>query len=60
MNILYGTNILPFMKLRHIGAYAGYLSERLTNLFLMFKFTKMKTYPVIITENKYNLKNNLI
>ena len=39
----------------------GYLGERLTNLFLMSKFTKMKTYPVIVTENKYNLKkNNLI
>jgi hypothetical protein len=35
----------------------GYLAERLTNVFLMSKFTKMKTYPVIITENKYNLKN---
>ncbi len=34
----------------------GYLGERLTNLFLMSKFTKMKTYPVIITENKYEIE----
>ena len=27
----------------------GYLAERLTNVFLMSKFKKMKTYPVILT-----------
>jgi len=37
-----------------------FLAEHLTNLFLLTHFKKMKTYPVIITENKYNLKNNLI
>ena len=31
----------------------GYLAERLTNVFLMNNFTKMKTYPIIITEDKY-------
>ena len=31
----------------------GYIAERCTNLFLMTHFKKMKTYPVIITENKY-------
>ena len=31
----------------------GYLAERLTNVFMIHKFTKMKTYPVIITEDKY-------
>ena len=34
----------------------GYLAERLTNVFLMSKFKKMKTYPVILTENKYKQK----
>ena len=34
----------------------GYLAERLTNIFLMNNFKKMKTYPVIITEDKYNNK----
>ena len=32
----------------------GYLGERLTNLFILTHFKKIKTYPVIITENKYN------
>ena len=31
----------------------GYLSERITNIFMMHKFKKMKTYPVIVTEDKY-------
>lgn len=33
--------------------YGGYLAERLTNLFLITHFTKMKTYPVLLTEVKY-------
>ena len=31
----------------------GYIAERLTNLFMMTKFKKIKTYPVIVTEDKY-------
>lgn len=31
----------------------GYIAERLTNVFLIKKFKKMKAYPVVITENKY-------
>ena len=38
----------------------GYLGERLTNLFYMIYFKTMKTCKVVITENKYNLKNNNI
>lgn len=34
----------------------GYIGERLTNLFMMHKFKKIKTYPVIVTEDKYNQK----
>jgi len=37
----------------------GYLAERISNLFFMGHFKKMKTYPVIITEKKYNQTNNL-
>jgi hypothetical protein len=33
----------------------GYIAERLTNLFMMHKFKKIKTYPVILTEDKYKL-----
>ena len=32
----------------------GYLGERLTNLFILTHFKKIKTYPVIVTEDKYN------
>lgn len=34
----------------------GYLAERLTNIFLMNNFKKMKIYDVTITETKYNKK----
>ena len=34
----------------------GYIAERLTNLFMMYNFNKIKTYPVIVTEDKYNQK----
>ena len=33
----------------------GYIGERCTNLFMMYKFKKIKTYPVIVTEDKYKL-----
>jgi hypothetical protein len=38
----------------------GYLAERLTNVFVMTHFKKIKTYPVIVTEDKYkqNKKDN--
>ena len=31
----------------------GYIAERLTNVFIISKYKKIKTYPVILTENKY-------
>ena len=31
----------------------GYLAERLTNLFIITHFKKMKAYPIKITEDKY-------
>ena len=34
----------------------GYLAERLTNVFIIKKFKRLKPYGVIITENKYSLK----
>ena len=36
----------------------GYISERCTNIFMMHKFKIMKTYPVIVTENKYITKED--
>jgi hypothetical protein len=38
----------------------GYLAERLTNVFMIKKFKRLKPYGVIITENKYGLKKNSI
>ena len=38
----------------------GYIGERLTNVFILKHFKKATMYPVNITENKYNLKNNTI
>jgi hypothetical protein len=35
----------------------GYLGERLTNVFIMENFKKLKTYPIIVTEDKYKLNN---
>ena len=34
----------------------GYLAERLTNLFILSKYKKIKTYPVVVTEDKYKIK----
>jgi len=34
----------------------GYLAERLTNVFIMTHFKKIKAYPVIVTEDKYTKK----
>lgn len=31
----------------------GYLAERLTNVYFLYKFKRIKTYNVIISENKY-------
>ena len=38
----------------------GYIAERITNIFMMHKFKKIKTYPVIVTEDKYRQKNSTI
>lgn len=36
----------------------GYISERLTNLFIMTHFKRLRTYPIIVTENKYTQKKD--
>jgi len=35
-----------------------FILERLTNIYILKNFSKIKTYDIILTENKYNLKNN--
>jgi len=37
-----------------------FVMERLTNIYIMKNFNNPKRYDVIITENKYGLKNNMI
>lgn len=37
-----------------------YVLERLTNIYILKNFKNIKTYNAVITENKYNLKNNNI
>jgi len=37
----------------------GYLAERLTNVFIINKFKKLKAYPVIVTEDKYKKDKNV-
>jgi hypothetical protein len=34
----------------------GYIAERLTNLFILTRYKKIKTYQVVVTENKYSIK----
>ena len=45
---LYPNNTIDYQY--RIG---GYLGERLTNVFIMTHFKKIKAYPVIVTEDKY-------
>lgn len=37
----------------------GYIAERCTNIFMMYKFKKIKTYPVIVTEDKYKNEKSI-
>jgi hypothetical protein len=56
----YLKNFYPNNTVEYQYRIGGYIAERLTNLFMMYKFKKIKTYPVIVTEDKYNLKNNTV
>lgn len=56
----YIKNFYPNNTVEYQYRIGGYIAERLTNLFMMHKFKKIKTYPVMVTENKYNLKNNTV
>lgn len=55
-----GNNVEKYLKkekpndtIEYQYRIGGYIAERLTNLFIMSHFKKLKIYPVIITENKY-------
>lgn len=58
-----GNNVEKYLKTNHPNntidyqyRIGGYIGERLTNLFILTRFKKLKTYPVIITEDKYTKK----
>ena len=52
---MYPNNTIAYQK-----RIIAFVFERFINIFMLKKFKKMKTYDVIVTENKYNLKNNTI
>lgn len=54
----YIKNLYPNNTVEYQYRIGGYIAERLTNLFIMHKFKKIKTYPVIVTENKYITKED--
>ena len=37
-----------------------YILERLVNIYILKNFNTLKAYDVIVTENKYNIENNVI
>ena len=49
-------NSMPSYQIRLIT----FLLERLTNMYILKNFKNVKAYDVVVTENKYNLKNNTI
>ena len=51
----YLKNFYPNNTIEYQYRIGGYIAERLTNIFLMKHFKKMKMYDVIITEDKYKL-----
>lgn len=49
----YLKNFSPNNTIDYQYRIGGYLGERLTNLFLMTKFKRLKTYKINVTEKKY-------
>lgn len=52
----YLKNFYPNNTIEYQYRIGGYLAERLTNLFVIAHFKKLKAYPIKITEKKY-MKN---
>lgn len=49
----YLKNFSPNNEVWYQYRIGGYLAERLTNVFLLKHFKKIKTYKMVITEQKY-------
>lgn len=56
----YLKRISPNNTIAYQKRIIAFVFERFINIFILKKFKKLKTYDVIITENKYNLKNNTV
>ena len=52
----YIKDIYPNNTVEYQYRIGGYLAERLTNLFILSKYKKIKTHPIIVTEDKYKIK----
>lgn len=56
----YLKNVYPNSLISYQERVFSFVFERLTNVFIFKHFKKIKTYKVVVTENKYDLKNNNI
>ena len=53
---MYLKSFYPNSTIEYQYRIGGYLAERLTNLFIMSRFKKLKAYPIIVTENRYGVR----
>lgn len=58
-----GNNVEKYLKQTYPNStidyqyrIGGYIGERLTNVFILNNFKKLKTFPIVITESKYTEK----
>lgn len=56
----YLKNAYPNSSISYQERVFSFVFERLTNVFIFKNFKRLKMYNVVVTENKYNLKNNTI
>ncbi len=54
----YIKNFYPNNTANYQYRIGGYIGERLTNVFILANFERIKAYQINVTENKYKLKNN--
>lgn len=55
----YIKSFYPNNTIEYQSKILTYILERLTNIFIFKNFKKIKTFDAIVTENKYNLENNI-
>ena len=52
----YLKSVYPNSTIDYQYRIGGYIGERLTNVFILNNFKKLKTFPIVITESKYTEK----